>query len=611
MVGAIQYGGRVTAEADQRVMDCVVSKFLCPGVVERAVAASAGEVVLFEGNGGGGPSCSSSSSSSSSLAAASASVPSSSSSSSSSAAASASKRGRNAAAASASALDAAVAAAAAAAAAGKQQESRQRYSVLAHADVRATRAAIELLPALDPPELFGLHASAELRCRTAQARAALATMGQVLLVGGGGGGSGGGASPPPPPPSSSSTSSSAGPSPLERNADRLAETLLARLLPPPISASELSAGLARQPGGGAEAPLAVQLRQECERLNATLALATADLRSLRRALAGTAALTPSLVLALEALGSGRVPAAWVKKSWECPPRNDAARWAAGASDRARQLSRWLAEGRPRVVWLPGLFNPAGFFTAIKQEAARAAAAAGKKGGGGGAGGAAAAAAAADAAAPAAAGAAAAGGGGGGDGGAAPSSQSSSSSSSWALDDVALVTSVVHPPQWDTSGYGSGGGEAAAGTTATTSSATAAAAATSSSASASSSSPFVPGSILVSGMWLEGAAWDSKTGRLTDPDPRARGAASQLPLLLARAVQGGGGGGASGGGASGTAPPAAAAPASASSRSYEAPIYRVRRRTGDTLIGSVSLRIGGGEENSKWVLRGVAVLCDRE
>ena len=63
MVGAIQYGGRVTAEADQRVMDCVVSRFLCPAVVERAAAASAGEVVLFQGSSGGGSSSSSVSSS--------------------------------------------------------------------------------------------------------------------------------------------------------------------------------------------------------------------------------------------------------------------------------------------------------------------------------------------------------------------------------------------------------------------------------------------------------------------------------------------------------------------------------------------------------------------
>ena len=479
--------------------------------------------------------------------------------------------------------------------------------MLSHADVRAARAAIENLPQLDPPELFGLHSSAELRCRTAQARSALATMGQVLLVSGGGGASSSS--------SSSLSSSSSSSSSLERNADRLAESLLTRLLPQPISAAEISSGLARQPGGGPEAPLAVQLRQECQRLNAALALATADLQSLMKALAGAAALTPSLALALEALGAGRVPLSWVKKSWECPPKNDAVRGAAGATDRARQLAAWLSKGRPRVVWLPGLFNPAGFFTAIKQEATRAAAAAAaataaaaKKGSSNGGVAAASASAASRAAAAVAA-------GGGGDGGHALPSSSSSQSSSWALDDVALVTSVVHPPQWDTSGYGGGGAAAGAAASASASAVVA-------SAAPSSSPSFVPGSILVSGLWLEGAAWDSKTGRLIDPDPRARGAASQLPLVLVRAVQGGGsGGGGSGGSGGGSgggrSVPATAAAACSSSSSYEAPIYRVRRRTADTLVGSMSLRIdgGGGEEeggeNSKWVLRGVAVLCDRE
>lgn len=88
MVGAIQYGGRVTAEADQRVMDCVVSRYLCPGVVERAAAVGGAEVVLFEGSGGGA--------SASVAAAAAVPVPASSSSSSSSSS-SASKKGNNAA----------------------------------------------------------------------------------------------------------------------------------------------------------------------------------------------------------------------------------------------------------------------------------------------------------------------------------------------------------------------------------------------------------------------------------------------------------------------------------------------------------------------------------
>ena len=93
MVGAIQYGGRVTAEADQRVMDCVVSRYLCPGVVERAAAVGGAEVVLFEGSGGGA-SASVAAAASPIAAAAAVPVPASSSSSSSS---SASKKGNNAA----------------------------------------------------------------------------------------------------------------------------------------------------------------------------------------------------------------------------------------------------------------------------------------------------------------------------------------------------------------------------------------------------------------------------------------------------------------------------------------------------------------------------------
>ena len=43
--------------------------------------------------------------------------------------------------------------------------------------------------------------------------------------------------------------------------------------------------------------------------------------------------------------------------------------------------------------------------------------------------------------------------------------------------------------------------------------------------------------------------------------------------------------------------------------FEAPCYRVRRRTGANYIASFSLR--ADEERAKWVLRGTALLCSVE
>ena len=110
------------------------------------------------------------------------------------------------------------------------------------------------------------------------------------------------------------------------------------------------------------------LAQEVAALTTALAMAHTDLAALRAALAGAAALTPALDAAADALVDGRPPPGWAKRSWGAP---SAAAWAAGAAARHTQLAKWLAGGRPRAVWLPGLFNPAGLLTAVRQEAARA------------------------------------------------------------------------------------------------------------------------------------------------------------------------------------------------------------------------------------------------
>jgi dynein heavy chain len=311
-------------------------------------------------------------------------------------------------------------------------------------------------------------------------------------------------------------------------------------LPPRTSPADLKAGLARQSGGPA-APLAVFLRQEVARLDGLLGRVASDLAGLRAALAGTAILTPALAAALEALAAGRPPAVWTKASWEAP---SLAAWADGAAARAAQLARWLAGGRPKAVWLPGLFNPPGFFTAVKQEAARAKAAEG-----------------------------------------------------WALDDVSLVLTVTHPPvgggessegsggSGPGGGGGGGGGLPGMGT---------------GGGGSGGSGGGGGGGLVLSGLWLDGAAWDGKAGRLADPaDPRKGGGAPvALPWVhMAAVCQAAGGGGGSGGGAVAPRP-----------GTYGAPLYRARRREGKAMA-EVSLRTDG--EPVAWTLRGVAVLCNPE
>jgi hypothetical protein len=78
---------------------------------------------------------------------------------------------------------------------------------------------------------------------------------------------------------------------------------------------EVKERLKRLPGGPTQ-PLTIHLRQEIDRLNIVVRLATSTLENLRLAIAGTIALSGGLIEALDALFMARIPAAWLKKSWE-------------------------------------------------------------------------------------------------------------------------------------------------------------------------------------------------------------------------------------------------------------------------------------------------------
>jgi dynein heavy chain len=217
------------------------------------------------------------------------------------------------------------------------------YRVPDAAEVEGFRGAIEALPAGESPEVFGLHANADLTFRTLQVREAVSTILDTMPKGGGGGG---GLS-------------------REEAVNRLCEDLLAKV-PPPFDNEDVRDKLKRLPGGPTQ-PLTVHLRQEVDRLNAVLVLARATLADLRLAIAGTIALSGPLIDALDALALARIPPAWLRASWEAATLGA---WFAGLLQRHDQLARWLTLGRPKSFWLPGFFNPQGFLTAVKQEVAR-------------------------------------------------------------------------------------------------------------------------------------------------------------------------------------------------------------------------------------------------
>ncbi|GFR42148.1 hypothetical protein Agub_g3000 [Astrephomene gubernaculifera] len=119
---------------------------------------------------------------------------------------------------------------------------------------------------------------------------------------------------------------------------------------------------------------------------------------------------------------------------------------------------------------------------------------------------------------------------------------------WALDDVVMSSEVTHPPK-DFESLKEG----------------------------------PPEGVFVYGLYLDGCAWSGRENKLVDSDPKKL--FNPLPVLHVTGVL---------------------AKDKKRSGLYEAPTYRVKARKGLNFITTFSLRTE--DDKSKWILRGVGVLC---
>ena len=144
-------------------------------------------------------------------------------------------------------------------------------------------------------------------------------------------------------------------------------------------------------------PIAAVAVQEAAALNALLAEVRRSLSELQRALAGQSAWSAGAESLARSLAAREVPASWMALSG--PTLKPLGGWLERTASRAAQLVEWLsgagggsgsgsasnnnnnndseaensshpASVPPRVVWLPGLFSPRAFLTAVTQAAAR-------------------------------------------------------------------------------------------------------------------------------------------------------------------------------------------------------------------------------------------------
>uniref|UniRef100_A0A2C9JCN9 AAA+ ATPase domain-containing protein n=1 Tax=Biomphalaria glabrata TaxID=6526 RepID=A0A2C9JCN9_BIOGL len=200
---------------------------------------------------------------------------------------------------------------------------------------------INNLPSTDPPEVFGLHANADITYQNVTAKNILDT---ILNI-------------------QPKDSSSSGGETRESMVYKFCDDVLNKL-PVDYDPFEKVACLAKL---GKLEPLVIFLRQELDRMQNVITAVRNTVIDLKLAIDGTIIMSETLRDALDCIYDGRIPAAWKKISWDS---STISFWLNELQDRNTQFRSWLYNGSPKSFWMTGFFNAQGFLTAMRQKVTR-------------------------------------------------------------------------------------------------------------------------------------------------------------------------------------------------------------------------------------------------
>ena len=198
------------------------------------------------------------------------------------------------------------------------------------------------MPMQDFPEVFGLHSNADICYQINTASSILDTILHVQPK--------------------ESSGAKLGDT-REAVVGRIAEDMLKKL-PRDYSPHEVKESLMKL---GGLLPMNIFLRQEIDRIQKILNLVRRDLLDLKMAVEGSIVLSEEMKCTMDSMFDARVPPKWKRISWQSATLGF---WYTELLERDAQFKRWCFQGRPKVFWPTGFFNPQGFLTAMRQEVTR-------------------------------------------------------------------------------------------------------------------------------------------------------------------------------------------------------------------------------------------------